>query len=156
MATDWLRPHQPHCLGCGAENPAGLGLKVRREGDRLFGEATLTAHHQGAPGYAHGGAVATVLDDALGFVAMLTGRPAVTARLEIDYRAPVLIGTPLTVEAWDETPDAEDRKRRLRATLRDADGTMLAEASGLFVCVDPSHFHNDAGRMPEHWGEVPW
>jgi acyl-coenzyme A thioesterase PaaI-like protein len=153
--TEWLPPHQPRCLGCGPDNPAGIGLRVRRDGDHVVGEATLNVNHEGAPGYAHGGAVATLLDDAFGFVAMLGGHPAVTARLEVDYRAPVLIGRPLSVEAWDEAEPGE-RKRRLRGVLRDEDGKVLAEASALFVVVDPSHFHDEAGGMPEHWRKVPW
>jgi acyl-CoA thioesterase FadM len=154
--ADELIPHQPYCMGCGPENPATLGLRLRREGARIHGEATLGRIHEGAPGYAHGGAVATLLDDAFGFVAMGSGHPAVTARLEVDYRAPVLIGQPLVIETWDESERPEDRKRHLRGELRDAGGKVLAEASALFVRVDPSHFHNAAGRMPDHWGEVPW
>ncbi|HEU4975339.1 MAG TPA: PaaI family thioesterase [Baekduia sp.] len=152
---DWLPPHHERCLGCGPGNPAGFGLRARRAGDRVHCEVTLGPDHAGAPGYAHGGAVATILDDAFGFVAMLGGRPAVTARLEVDYRAPVLLGVPLTIEAWDEAPPG-DRKRRLRGILRDPEGTVLAEANGLFVVVDPSHFHAGAGGMPEHWRRVPW
>jgi acyl-coenzyme A thioesterase PaaI-like protein len=151
----WLAPHHEQCLGCGPGNPAGFRLRARRVGDRIVGEATVQAAHAGAPGCAHGGAVATLLDDAFGFVAMLGGEPAVTARLEVDYRAPVLVGTPLTIEAWDESPPGE-RKRRLRGVLRDAEGRTLAEARGLFVVVDPSHFHDEAGGMPEHWRRVPW
>jgi acyl-coenzyme A thioesterase PaaI-like protein len=154
-AIEWLPPHQPHCLGCGPDNPSGLKLRVRRVSDRIHGEVVFAVDHAGAPGYAHGGAVATALDDAFGFLAMLGGRPAVTARLEVDYRAPVLVGVPLTVEAWDESPGDGGRTRRLRAVLRDAQGATLAEASGLFVVVDPSHFHHEAGGLPEDW-EVPW
>jgi acyl-coenzyme A thioesterase PaaI-like protein len=153
--TGFLTPHSARCLGCGPDNPAGINLRVREEGGRIVGEATLGSDHEGAPGYAHGGAVATLLDDAFGFVAMLTGHPAVTARLEVDYRAPVLTGTPLAVEAWDES-EPGDRKRRLRGVLRDADGRVLAEGSALFVVVDPSHFHDAAGGMPDHWRKVPW
>ena len=28
-----LPPHHAHCLGCGPENPAGMGLKLRIDGE---------------------------------------------------------------------------------------------------------------------------
>lgn len=76
-----LPPHQPHCLGCGNQNPASLGLRLRRDGDRIRGELTLDRRHEGAPGFVHGGALSTALDDALGSVLMILERPAVTAGL---------------------------------------------------------------------------
>jgi uncharacterized protein (TIGR00369 family) len=154
-ATEWLAPHQPWCMGCGPENPATLGLRMRAEGGRVVGEATLRHEHEGAPGYAHGGAVATLLDDALGFVGRLHGHLVVTARLETDYRAPVLMGVPLQVEAWEES-ERDGRKLYLRGVVRDQAGTVLAEARGLFVVVDRSHFHAAAGGKAEPDGELPW
>ena len=29
----WYPPHQPNCLGCGPDNAASLGLKMRPEGE---------------------------------------------------------------------------------------------------------------------------
>jgi uncharacterized protein (TIGR00369 family) len=142
-------------MGCGPENPATHGLRMREQDGRVIGEATLRRVHEGAPGYAHGGAVATLLDDALGFVGRLHGHLVVTARLETDYRAPVLMGVPLVVEAWEEA-ERDGRKLSLRGELRDQDGTVLAEARGLFVVVDPSHFHAAAGGKAEHDRKLPW
>jgi len=54
-------PHQPHCLGCGDRNPASMGLRPRADGERVVrSHVTLDQRHEGAPGFAHGGAVATV------------------------------------------------------------------------------------------------
>jgi uncharacterized protein (TIGR00369 family) len=153
--TAWMPPHQPWCMGCGPENPATLGLRVRGQDGRVVGEATLRHKHEGAPGYAHGGAVATLLDDALVLVVRLNGLLGVTARLEIDYRAPVLLEVPLTVDAWEEA-DRDGRKLYLAASVRDADGKVLAEARGLFIVVDPSHFHAAAGGKAEPGRELPW
>jgi len=35
-AEQWYPPHQPNCMGCGPDNPASLGLKMRPEGDRIY------------------------------------------------------------------------------------------------------------------------
>lgn len=153
-----LPPHQPNCLGCGDANPASLGLSLFRVGDRVEGDVTLDSRHEGAPGYAHGGAVATILDDALGSLLQVIRTPAVTARLEIDYRRPALIGRRFDVEAWIDRESG--RKLFLRGLLRDGD-ELIAEAAGLFVEVDPEHFRRGADHsraLPRRPGEptLPW
>lgn len=139
-----LPPHQPHCLGCGPKNPAGLGLRMRREGDRILGEAILDSRHEGAPGFAHGGAVSTLLDDALGSVLMILERPAVTAKLEVDFRRPAFLGRRFEVEAWAER--VEGRKLYLAGQMRDG-REVVAEARGLFVEVEIDHFLRGADRL---------
>lgn len=156
-----LPPHQPHCLGCGDQNPASLGLRLRREGDRVRGDVTLDRRHEGAPGFAHGGAVSTVLDDALGSVLMILERPAVTARLEVNYRRPAFLGRRFEVEAWAE--QADGRKLHLAGELRDG-GEIVADARAVFVQVEITHFLRGAGELPVSWREhaertglrLPW
>ncbi len=156
-----LPPHQPHCLGCGDQNPASLGLRFRRDGDRIRGEMTLGRRHEGAPGFAHGGAVATALDDALGSLLLILERPAVTAKLEVNYRRPTLLGRRLEVEAWAER--VEGRKLHLAGELRD-DGELVADARALFVQVEVEHFLRGADEIPTSWREhaggagheLPW
>jgi acyl-coenzyme A thioesterase PaaI-like protein len=132
-----LRPHHPGCLGCGPDNPAGLAMRMERDGDRVHGSVQLDDRHQGAPGYAHGGAVTTILDDALGMLLFVLRRPAVTARIEVDFRRPAFIGRPFDVEAWVDR--VEGRKLWMAAALRDA-GETIAEARSLFLVVDREHF----------------
>ena len=137
MALEPLPPHHPNCMGCGDENPSGVGMRMARDGDRVRGSATLDRRHEGAPGYAHGGAVSTVLDDALGMLLFVLRRPAVTARLEVDFRRPAYLGRPFDVEAWVDR--VEGRKLWLLAELRD-EGELVASGRALFLEVDPGHF----------------
>ncbi|MCJ0981040.1 PaaI family thioesterase, partial [Rhodococcus sp. ARC_M12] len=94
--------------------------------------------HVGAPGIAHGGAVATVLDDLFGFLLYTVGELAVTRRLELDYLAPVLLGTPYVLRAAVRSRDG--RKLDLTATMDDAQGRSVATATALFVVVEVEHF----------------
>lgn len=156
----YLAPHQPHCLGCGDQNPASMGLRLRIDGDHVRGEVTLDRRHEGAPGFAHGGAVATILDDALGTTLVILKRPAVTAKLEIDYRQPAFLGRPFDVEAWVESVDG--RKINLAGELRDGDA-IIAQAHGLFLEVAIEHFLKGGQELPAGWrgrGEgafqLPW
>ena len=155
MSADWLPPHQPNCMGCGPENAAGLGMRMRREGDRVLGELTLDDRHEGAPGYAHGGAVTTALDDAIGMLLFVLERPAVTARLEIAFRRPAFLERPFGVEAWIDSIDG--RKLHLRAEMRDA-AEVVAEARALFLEVDAEHFVEGARMSPDaaRHRRLPW
>ena len=137
MAAEPLPPHHPNCLGCGDQNPAGIGMRMERDGERVRGSVTLDRRHEGAPGYAHGGAVSTILDDALGMLLFVLRRPAVTARLEVDFRRPAYLGRPFDVEAWVD--EVHGRKLWMRAELREQ-GDVIAAARSLFLEVDPAHF----------------
>ncbi|HVE63142.1 MAG TPA: PaaI family thioesterase, partial [Mycobacteriales bacterium] len=95
-----LPPHYQQCYGCGDAHPTGLHLQVRAgSGLGVEGRFTVGELHQGAAGLAHGGLLATALDETLGYLMWLIGQPAVTGRLEIDYRRPVKVGTDLHIAA---------------------------------------------------------
>jgi len=140
-----LPPHHPNCLGCGPDNPATLGLKLAIDGERVRGEVTLDDRHQGAPGFAHGGAVATALDDTLGTLLVVLGHPGVTARLEINYRRPAFLHHRFELEAWVER--VEGRKIEMAAEMRE-DGEVVADAAALFIHVDREHFLQGADQLP--------
>lgn len=152
--SGWYPPHQPNCLGCGDENPLGLRLRMRPHGEGVAGEVTFRREHEGAPGFVHGGAVATALDDAFGMMLMRLRRPAVTARLEVDYRRPALIDRRYMVRA--ECARSEGRKLFFEASLLDGD-TVIAAAHSLFVEVEVSHFLQGAGAGATAAGRrLPW
>ncbi|HXT52702.1 MAG TPA: PaaI family thioesterase, partial [Thermoanaerobaculia bacterium] len=69
-------------------DPVGDTLRVayfRREGDgRLMGRAWFGPGTAGPPGHAHGGAMAAVLDEAMGAAAWMAGHIAVAAHLATD------------------------------------------------------------------------
>ena len=137
MSATLVPPHAANCFGCGPENAAGLGLELRGEADRMTGTVTLESRHEGAPGIAHGGTIATILDDAAGRFMYLTGDPAVTARLEVDYLGRVPIGEPLEVEAWIAGRD--ERALTVASELRHK-GHVLARATATMRFVEPAHF----------------
>lgn len=152
QADGTVPAHQPHCLGCGPENPASMGLRMQVVGERVRGRVRFDRRQEGAPGFAHGGAVATVLDDALGTVLILVRRPAVTARLEVDYRAPAFLERDLTVEARCDRIDG--RKLHLKGELHDGE-TLVARARALFLEVDLAHFQRGGRELPERWRDWP-
>jgi acyl-coenzyme A thioesterase PaaI-like protein len=145
---DPLPPHYGQCLGCGPDNPHGHHLQVWRDGDHAVRtEHTFDARHVGAPGIAHGGAVATVLDDLFGFLLYQVGELAVTRHLEVDYRAPVMLSTPDLLRAWLERRDG--RKLFVRGEGSAGTGPVLVAASALFIVVGLDHMSGQAPGMGE-------
>ena len=134
-----LPPHHQGCLGCGDGNPHGHRLQVRLERGVLRARHVFDERHAGAPGIAHGGAIATVLDDLFGFSAYLIGQPVVTGNLAIAYDRPVHVGAVCDLTARLERRDG--RKLYLTAEGVDAAGGQLFTARALFLTVDIQHFH---------------
>ena len=124
----------------GAGNPMGLGAYLWRDGDQAVMEVTLRRAFEGAPDRAHGGIVAALIDETIGLVLAIHGRLALTAKLAITYRAPTPVDTPLVARAWLEGQDG--RKLDLRAQLR-AGEVLVAEATALFIEVDPANFRRE-------------
>lgn len=136
-----------HCFGCGAANPAGMKLTFELDFDarRTRGSFTLGPNYAGGGGFAHGGIIAVVLDEAMGKLSKLGGEKAVTAEMNIEYRKPVPIDRPIVVEGWQE--EQKGRNRFRIAEIRDAQGNLLARGKGRFVLVSQDHFaHANVGR----------
>lgn len=129
--------HYPFCWGC-AFDTGGLGFDWRFEGATLHAEHVVPEQFQGAPGMAHGGIVAALLDEACGQVARPLVSPAVTSRLEIRYLAPVPVEELLHISA--HVVGTADRRVNAEASVLDGDGLVLAHAQADVVHVRPEHF----------------
>ncbi len=128
-----------YCFGCGPENPHGLHLHFAIDAaDPAAMTATttitLTRMHEGPPGYAHGGIIATLLDEAMSKLNRPLRLLAMTRHMEVDYLRAVPLGVPLTVASRHLR--REGRKLFHAAEILAADGKPLARAKGVFVVVD--------------------
>ncbi|MFH8932604.1 PaaI family thioesterase [Streptomyces griseosporeus] len=144
-----LGAHYEHCFGCGGGQAHGLHLAARAgEGVSITAEFTVQPAHQGAPGLAHGGVLATALNETLGSLNWLLRTIAVTGRLETDFVRPVPVGTTLHLQA--EVTAVAGRKIYSTATGRigGPDGPVAVRADALFVEVKVDHFI-DHGRKEE-------
>ena len=126
-------PRQHYCFGCSKDNPIGLHLTFHVGEGEVRATFTPQAEHQGWPGFMHGGLVATMLDEAMGWVIMRQGVWAVTGKMNVRYRDPVPLFQPLTVVGRI----AKDRRRWLlvQAEVRSAEDVALAEADAIFMRV---------------------
>jgi len=101
---------------------------------------------QGPPGHVHGGAVSSVLDEAMGAAAWMNGYTAMTAKLEINFFKALKLGEEFFVEAWVEKP--YDNKIELKGKIISNNNKVFAESTGLFILKSKDYFLA-MGEMPQ-------
>lgn len=125
-----------HCFGCGLDNPSGLRLRFFVDEDqKIVCRVRLAGRFAGPPGHAHGGIIATLLDEAMSKVNRARGIVAMTRALDVQYLKPVPLGKPLVLTARQVS--ASGRRHHIEAALSDAKGQALATGTGVFVTVPP-------------------
>jgi acyl-coenzyme A thioesterase PaaI-like protein len=108
--------------------PMTTQLVERPDGSYVVsGSVTFGSAYEGPPGHVHGGLVAAMFDELLGFAQLSTG---FTASLTVRYRKPTPLHQPLTMMAWPDRVDG--RKRLIKGTCHLGE-TLLSEAEGLFI-----------------------
>ena len=128
-------PH--HCFGCGETNKSGLRLKFFVDDDQqVVSTVRLARRFEGPPGHAHGGIIATLLDEAMSKANRQHGIVAMTRQMEIDYLRPVPLQTPLTLTA--RRTAQQGRQHHCEAEIANASGTILARGKALFIAIDRS------------------
>lgn len=128
-----VAPH--HCFACGTLNTQGMGLYLHVEPDRAWTETALPARFQGWDAIAHGGIVATILDEVMAWSLAGADNWGVTARMSVEYRRPVPLETPIRAEGWI----TRSRRRIIDTEARlidPATGDVLATATGVYVAAD--------------------
>ena len=126
-----------HCFGCGPLNGEGLQMTFRAEGEVAVTEFAVPDRYQSWKGVVHGGMVALMLDEAVGWAAWHRGHPGVTGKLEVRYRQPLRLGERIRVTGQVD---------RIRRTLvyasasiqRVADGSIIAEATATLMDATPT------------------
>ena len=103
--------------------------------NHLIAKVWFGPHTEGPPESVHGGAIAAVLDEAMGAVCWMNGHPVVGARITIDYRHLTPLGFSGRVESWIER--IERRKIFIKSRLSDEHGKVHAEGEALFVELPP-------------------
>ena len=128
-----ISPH--HCFACGTLNANGLHLDLHVERGRSWVELTYEERFQGWDGIAHGGIIATILDEVMAWALVGEDDWGVTARLSIDFKQPVNVGQRIRAEGWI----TRSRRRIVDTEARVTDATsgdVLATATGVYMAAD--------------------
>ena len=89
------------CFGCSASNPDGLQLRFHPGDKEVRGTYSVPDRFHGAPGIAHGGIIATILDEySCAAAVFLGGKRVVTGELSVRYEGPCPVEKPLQIRAW--------------------------------------------------------
>lgn len=121
----------------GSANPLSMGLRVGRDGDEAVGQIVVQHGWQGAPGRAHGGVVAAVIDEVYGALLPIIGCMAFTGELSVRYVAPCPIERPLEFRA--RLLDRQGRKLYVECEGR-ADGELFATSTATFIEIELDQF----------------
>lgn len=134
--TPHLRLQKNHCFACGKNNREGMRLKFNydEERDCFVCRFRLSKRYTGPPGHAHGGIIATILDEAMGKVNKLRHVIALTSRITVDYLRPVPLNKPLRVESREVR--VSGREHVNMAEILNPKGEVLARGRGLFIAID--------------------
>jgi acyl-coenzyme A thioesterase PaaI-like protein len=130
--------HHELCFGCGSANLFGLQMELEPADGQpgaVTGRFFVKQDHQGPPGHAHGGILASALDEAMGMALWSQDIWALTRTLEVQLLAPAPVGVFLYLEARIESRDGG--KVWAVASLRD-ETRLIAEGRALFVEPDPA------------------
>lgn len=115
------------CFGCGKENPIGLKLDMKIEGDRCCAYFVARKDLESYGDRMHGGITSTLLDEVMGdYVFRVAGTPTYTAKLDIRFRSAVRIGERVKVEGW--IVSHRGRLYITKGRVLHEDGTTAAEA----------------------------
>jgi acyl-coenzyme A thioesterase PaaI-like protein len=126
----------PHnCFACGTLNAGGLGLALHVEPGRSWTELALDRRFEGWEGMIHGGILCTILDEVMAWALVGEDNWGVTARMSVEFRRPIEVGTPIRAEGWI----TRSRRRIVDTAARIVDpvtGSELATATGVYVAAD--------------------
>ena len=125
------------CFGCGGANAGGMKLTFEQDNvnRRIVGRFVLGQPYQGGGGFAHGGIIALLLDEAMGKVCRFREVRAVTAELTVEYLKPVRVESEIVVEGHET--EMQGRNLFMTGEIRNEGGEVLARGKGRFVIIKP-------------------
>lgn len=121
------------CFACGKNNPIGLKLAFRFEGEEYVTEFEVRPEYQGWTGLVHGGLLATVLDEVMARMLWEKDISAITGRLSVRYHKPVSAGDKLQVRGrlTKHRPPVIETS----AEAVNSEGVVVAEATAVSMEV---------------------
>ncbi len=125
------------CFGCGGDNAGGMKLTFEQDNvnRRIVGRFVLGERYQGGGGFAHGGIIAVLLDEAMGKVCRFREVRAVTAEMTVEYLKPINVLQEIIVEGHET--EQKGRNIFMAGEIRDTAGVVLARGKARFVIIAP-------------------
>jgi acyl-coenzyme A thioesterase PaaI-like protein len=107
--------------------------------EAVTGSVMLGVAYEGPPGHVHGGWIASIFDEVLGMVQATTKKPGMTGRIEVSYKRPTPLHTP--IHFYGVVDRVEGRKIFTSARSFNPDtNETYAEATALFISIEFGRF----------------
>ena len=142
------QPNSFYCFVCGVKNESGLRARFQNEGPgRVRVETQICDQHQGYPGIAHGGVLASLLDESMTRALMTEDdqRFFFTAKMELRYKSNVPLETNLIVTG--RVVKDRGRAATVEGEIILPDGTHAVEATATVFQVPRDEFPLDAEAL---------
>lgn len=124
-------------------SPYGFGIRFFVAEDKsVYVTTQFDDHKQGGMGILHGGAIAAVLDEAMGTAAYEAGVPGYTATMTYNYKSHIPLYQDVTIRAWVERLEGKKVFAACEAVL--ADGTVAVTGNALFIASEKLKAQLDA------------
>lgn len=123
------------CFGCGGDNSGGMKLTFVQDNvnRKIIGRFVLGERYQGGGGFAHGGIIAMLMDEAMGKVCRFREVRAVTAELTVEYLQPIDVMKEIEVEGRET--EMKGRNIFINGEIRNMAGIVLARGRARFVVI---------------------
>jgi uncharacterized protein (TIGR00369 family) len=112
-----------------------LKFTYDEEGKCFVSKFRLARRFTGPPGHAHGGIIATILDEIMGKPSKLREVTVMTREMTVEYLKPVPLGKPLVAVASES--HVRGRVHVNLGEIRNQAGDVLARSRGTFIAIDP-------------------
>ncbi len=141
-------PRYPNCFVCGSENHSGFDTTFYFRNNQIETDIIPEARHTGYQNVVHGGLLATLLDECMGWSSILSRKVmCATAEMSIRYKTSAYVGDRLTVCGRL----ISDKRRIILAKgeiVRD-DGTVICTGEGKFVPLP----EDQQQSVFDYWGD---
>ncbi len=130
----------------GKLNPIAPPLDIKNEDNQTIGHVNFGYAYEGPPGHVHGGYIAAMFDELLGFAQGFSGQPGVTGTLTIRYRRPTPLKTDLRLVG---TFDRIEGRKIYTTGKMYANGELTADATGVFVMISKERYKEIGDKSTE-------
>ena len=124
----------PDCFGCGSDNPIGLKLSYRIEGENVVADFVPREEHQGWPGITHGGIIASLLYEVMENYPYQNGIVAMIRSMETRFLKPISTGQAITANSW--LVEESGRVLKVAGSLLGEEDQVLAQGRADLVVLD--------------------
>lgn len=112
--------------------PVGFGIRFSVAEDKsIYATVVFDKSKEGGAGILHGGAIAAVLDEAMGVAAYESGQAGYTVTMTYNYKTHIPLNQPIIIRAWVEKIEGRKVFAMCAATLKN--NTVAVDGHGIFV-----------------------